>query len=95
MNLEELRKLRADHNLTQAQLAARMGVSARTLSRWESGETPISDEIAERIYAALTLKRRPVDLARATSTELAVELLNRAQRWDRIEAAQAAKENRL
>lgn len=32
-----LKKLRKEKNITQEQLAERMGVSRRTVSRWETG----------------------------------------------------------
>ena len=88
MTPQELKALRNEHDFTQTQLAGRLAVSYRTVSRWESGETPISDENADRITSALSLGRKPLDLTRATATELAMELLSRAQRWDQLEARQ-------
>ena len=36
---ENLRKLRLDKHMTQAQAATRLGVSAQSVSRWETGAT--------------------------------------------------------
>jgi transcriptional regulator with XRE-family HTH domain len=41
MNKERLRKIRLDHNLTQRAMAIALGVSLRTLQRWELGESAI------------------------------------------------------
>lgn len=94
MNSKDLKKLREESGLTQSQLATRIGAHARTVARWESGVTAITQEIEDRIKVAVNAKRIPIDLTRATSTELALELLNRAQHWDRLEAAEKAKEFR-
>ena len=88
MTPEELKELRSKYGFTQTQLAGRLGKHARSVARWEAGDTVISDESAERIRSALTLERKPLDLTRATATELAMELLKRAQQWDRMETQQ-------
>lgn len=85
MTPDELRELRSEHGFTQSQLAGRLGMHARSVARWEAADTLISDEMADRIRGAFTLERKPLDLSRATATELATELLRRAQRWDRQE----------
>jgi transcriptional regulator with XRE-family HTH domain len=36
--LADLRRARADSGLTQAEVAARLGIHMRTLRRWENGE---------------------------------------------------------
>lgn len=41
MTGNELRKRRARMGLTQAQLAAHLGVDPNTVARWERGELPI------------------------------------------------------
>lgn len=89
MTPEELKELRSKYGFTQTQLAGRLGKHARSIARWEAGDTVIGDESAERIRSALTLERKPLDLTRATATELAMELLKRAQQWDRLEAQQS------
>lgn len=94
MKPEEVKQLRKDAGLTQEQFAKRIGASLRTVTRWERGESPMTPEIEDRIRVAVNAKRIPIDLTRATSTELALELLNRAQHWDRLEAAEKAKEFR-
>ena len=49
MNLElveKLQKLRKDNNLSQEQLAEKIGVSRQAISKWERGEaTPDSDNL--------------------------------------------------
>lgn len=51
MNGEKLRKVRDDLQLTQAQLAEKLGVSANTVARWER------DEMAIPPYLELALKQ--------------------------------------
>ena len=41
-NVARLRKLREDLGLTQNQLAVRLLVSQGTLSRWETGDRPVT-----------------------------------------------------
>jgi DNA-binding XRE family transcriptional regulator len=41
MTPDELRQLRLDRRLTQAELGALLGVTARAVSAWEAGATPI------------------------------------------------------
>jgi transcriptional regulator with XRE-family HTH domain len=89
MTPEELKELRSKYGFTQAQLAGRLGKNARTVARWEARDTVISDELADRIRGGLALERKPLDLTRATATELAMELLKRAQQWDRLETQQS------
>jgi len=40
---------REQRELTQVTLAARLGVSDRTLKRWEHGDTDLPDDLAERL----------------------------------------------
>ena len=47
MNIRELRKA---YNLSQAALAEKLGVTAKTISRLENGQMMISDQIADRIW---------------------------------------------
>ncbi len=47
--IRDLRRFRREHNLTQQDLAAFLGVSQRTISRWERGEDRPSGEAEARL----------------------------------------------
>jgi hypothetical protein len=51
MKNAELTDCLAELNLTQADLAARLGVAARTVRRWQSAEQPIPTWVAEVLDA--------------------------------------------
>jgi len=55
MNIsDKIRKLRRDRNLTQDQLASKIGVSLQTIFRWEDGKVKkISIDDLEKIAEAL------------------------------------------
>jgi len=46
MTGDQLRQLRRKFNLTQAQVAERMGTTVTTVARWERSERAISEPIA-------------------------------------------------
>jgi len=52
---KELRFLRTELGLTQAELADRVGKDAQTIGRWERGETPI-EKSAEMVIRARALE---------------------------------------
>ncbi len=52
----ELRRLRQRLKLTQAELAAWMGTTTASVSRWESGERTISELVSR--YITLLVKTR-------------------------------------
>ena len=52
----ELRFLRAELGMTQAELAAIVRVDAQTVGRWERGETPIQ-EVAEIVVRRLAIEK--------------------------------------
>ncbi len=82
----ELKTYRNEHNLTQEQLAAILEVEARTLRRWESGETILSDvyELA-RIADCLGIPHERLGLA-PLSTPGLEDLNNRiAHVWSLIQ----------
>ena len=54
MSAEEFRRLRIDADLTQNRAAELLGVTTRTISRWESGLVPIDPLKAEAIRRLLT-----------------------------------------
>lgn len=41
MTGDEFKRRLADHGLTQAQAADKLGVGLRTVARWATGETPV------------------------------------------------------
>ena len=47
MNIKELRKA---HNLSQAAMAAKLGITASVISKLENGTMKISDQIADRVW---------------------------------------------
>lgn len=49
-----LRSLRKRAGLSQAALAARLGVAPNTVARWERGERAISEPIARLVILTLT-----------------------------------------
>ncbi len=65
----EARFLRARLQLTQKQLAERMGINAITISDWERGDRPISSEhdFILRVFSAMRLPR-------AVASELGLEV---------------------
>ena len=58
MTGQELRFLRSEMGLTQAQLAAILKVTLLTVSRWERNETPVNDaaEMLVRLHSAAKLE---------------------------------------
>jgi transcriptional regulator with XRE-family HTH domain len=46
---QEMRALRHEHGLTQAQLADMLGYSVRMLRAWESDARPIPDAVADQL----------------------------------------------
>lgn len=44
-------------NITQKQLAKKLGVSVRRISEWENGHREVSDEDADRISEAIGMHR--------------------------------------
>ena len=53
MTPKQLKKIRANLKMTQKELAAALGVSKNTVTRWEMGLHPISP-LAERVIRGLT-----------------------------------------
>lgn len=47
----EVRAARTAYGITAAEMADVLGVSERTVRRWESGETPATGQVAERLRA--------------------------------------------
>jgi DNA-binding transcriptional regulator YiaG len=58
MTAAQIRAARAALGLTQAQLAARLLTSVRTVKRWEAGETAIGEQRAARLRRAADLSGR-------------------------------------
>lgn len=56
LNGKEIRFLRTELGLTQAELAEIITKDAQTVGRWERGEHPI-DQTAETVFRALVLQR--------------------------------------
>lgn len=54
MTPNQIRKLRSRLGLTQAELGKLMGLSARTVMRWEGGKTPDKTQIAFLKHLAKT-----------------------------------------
>ncbi len=57
MTKEELKGLRSKSKLTQAKLAALLGVQLSTVSRWEAGNRSISEAMANLINFTLNHKK--------------------------------------
>jgi DNA-binding transcriptional regulator YiaG len=65
---KEIRFLRTEMELTQAQLAQLVGRDAQTVGRWERGETPI-EQAHEMILRTLAMEHTKVEVA--TMAEMA------------------------
>lgn len=68
MTGSEIRQIREDLELTQAQFASLLGVHAITVSRWESksqplAPTPFQTGLIERFAVAVPRRRRQDDIA--------------------------------
>jgi DNA-binding transcriptional regulator YiaG len=57
MDADDLKAARARLGLTQAQLAAELGVHAMTVSKWETGQRGIPEPVA-RLMQRLVTERR-------------------------------------
>jgi DNA-binding transcriptional regulator YiaG len=57
MDADEMKAARARLGLTQAQLAAELGVHAMTVSKWETGQRSIPEPVA-RLVQRLVAERR-------------------------------------
>lgn len=76
MNIRELRKA---YNLTQAALAEKLGVTAKTISKLENGQMTLSDQIADRIWDVFGVEiaggeeKKPVKKAKAPKLEIYIQ----------------------
>ena len=76
MNIRELRKA---YNLSQAALAEKLGVTAKTISRRENGQMMISDQIADRIWDVFGVEiaggeeKKPVKKVKAPKLEIYIQ----------------------
>ena len=76
MNIRELRKA---YNLSQAALAEKLGVTAKTISRLENGQMMISDQIADRIWDVFGVEiaggeeKKPVKKVKAPKLEIYIQ----------------------
>lgn len=85
----EIKKMRADAKLTQAELAARLGVTVRTVARWEGGVTSLPEGVLQNVEKAINrdakIERR--DLHGAAAIDLALEVTERLRHLDALEEA--------
>ena len=58
MDGPELQRLRTHAGLTQAALAARLGVAPNTVARWEQGQRVITEPMARLIVLTLPTKSK-------------------------------------
>ncbi len=76
MNIRELRKA---YNLSQAALAEKLGVTAKTISRLENGQMMVSDQIADRIWDVFGVEiaggeeKKPVKKVKAPKLEIYIQ----------------------
>jgi transcriptional regulator with XRE-family HTH domain len=76
MNIRELRKA---YNLSQAALAEKLGVTAKTISRLENGQMMIRDQIADRIWDVFGVEiaggeeKKPVKKVKAPKLEIYIQ----------------------
>lgn len=82
MKGHELQRIRTQLNKSQTEMSAALGISPRTISRWESQDYPIPQDIIERLQSLHLDDDR--SLLRVSSVRMLKELLNRAAAWDAI-----------
>ena len=76
MNIRELRKA---YNLSQAALAEKLGVTAKTISKLENGQMMLSDQIADRIWDVFGVEisgeeeQKPAKKAKAPKLEIYIQ----------------------
>lgn len=49
MTKEEVKQIRLKNNLTQTQFGEKLGVTLRTVQKWESGQHPVSETVVKLI----------------------------------------------
>lgn len=74
---QELRDARHRADLTQAELATRLGVSLRTVTNWEGGSGPLADRAEQKIMSALggTITRMRLGVHEAQGLDIPAEVL--------------------
>lgn len=80
MDKKTFKQARLALGKSQEEMGAALGVSSRHISRWETGTTPIPDDMKDRIER-LDSNETP-NLSRIASIVLIKELESRAQQWD-------------
>lgn len=88
MKGNELQRIRMQLDKSQTQMASALGVSPRTISRWETQDYPIPQEVIQRIQSLHLDDDR--SLLRVSSTRMLKELLSRAAAWDAMGLNSAA-----
>lgn len=51
---EDVKKLRLDHKMTQKQFGELIGVTRSVVSKWESGATPVPQDLCKRVSDAVS-----------------------------------------
>lgn len=80
MKGHELLQIRKQLDKTQTEMAAALGVALRTVSRWETQDYPLPQEIVQRLQSLHLDDDR--SLIRVSSTRMLKELMSRAAAWD-------------
>ena len=82
-----IEKKRKEHNLTQAQLAEKLGVSNKTVSKWENGKCmpdygviqPLCTELGVTVSELMDGEEQAQDSIRAYDDEQILDLIKRTQ----------------
>ncbi len=82
-----IEKKRKEQNLTQAQLAEKLGVSNKTVSKWENGKCmpdygviqPLCAELKVTVSELMDGEEQPEDSIRAYDDEQILDLIKRTQ----------------
>ncbi|PSR22287.1 MAG: hypothetical protein C7B45_07185 [Sulfobacillus acidophilus] len=66
---DRIRRLRRRHDLTQRQLAARLGVAGSTVANWEVGSSPLSSQSIKKVATFFGVSERWLETGEGSSND--------------------------